>query len=66
MTFVFPDAKVEAYRRSVFYMKLNSVVDGSTLNCCEQYLLLKAMSEDLLYARIAEPDMSAVNFNFRD
>ena len=32
VTFAFPDAKVEAYRRSVLHLNLNSAVDGSILN----------------------------------
>ena len=68
VTFAFPDVKVEAYRRSVLHLNLNSAVDGSALNWCVQDMLLELMSEDLLFAKTSEPQMTAVNLNdiFRD
>ena len=68
VTFAFPDVKVEAYRRSVLRLKLISAVDGSALNWCEQHLLRELMSEDLLFAKISEPEMTVINFDnhFRD
>ena len=68
VTFAFPDVKVEAYRRSVLHMDLISAVDGSTLNWCEQNVLRELMSEDLLFAKLSEPEMTVVNFDdhFRD
>ena len=68
VTFAFPDVKVEAYRRSVLHLNLNSAVEGSALNWCEQHVLRELMSEDLLFAKIAEPEMTAINFDdhFRD
>ena len=68
VTFAFPDVKVEAYRRSVLHLNLISAVDGSTLNWCEQNTLRELMSEDLLFAKISEPEMTIINFNdhFRD
>ena len=63
VTFVFPDAKIRAYRRSVLQLKLISVIDGSTHNWWEQNVLHESMSEDLLFAKISEPDMTAVNSN---
>ena len=64
----FPDVKVEAYRRSVLHLNLISAVDGSTLNWCEQNTLRELMSEDLLFAKISEPEMTIINFDdhFRD
>ena len=62
VTFAFPDAKMGAYRKSVLHLNLNLVVDLSTLNWCEQNVLRESMSEDLLFAKISEPDMIAVNF----
>ena len=56
-----PDAKVEAYRRSVLHLNLISVVDGS-----EQNVLREPMSNNLLFAKIAEPYMTAVDQHFRD
>ena len=51
-------------------MHLNfiSAVDGSALNWCEQHVLRELMSEDLLFAKTSEPEMTVVNFDdhFRD
>ena len=68
VTFAFPDVKVEAYRRSVLHLNLISAVDGSTLNWCEQHTLRELMSEDLLFTKISEPEMTVINFDdhFRD
>ena len=68
VTFAFPDFKVEAYRRPVLHMNLISAVDGSSLNWCEQQALRELMSEDLLFAKISEPEMTIINFDdhFRD
>ena len=68
VTFAFPDVKVEAYRRSVLHLNLVSAVNGSALNWCEQYVLRELMSEDLLFAKISEPEMTVINFDdhFRD
>ena len=62
-TFAFPDVKVEAYWRSLLHLNLISVKDRSTLNWCEQNVPRELMSVDLLFTKIAEPDMTAVNFN---
>ena len=68
VTFAFPDFKVEAYRMSVLHLNLISAVDGSVLNLCDQHVLRELMSEDLLFGKIAEPEMMVVNFDdhFRD
>ena len=68
VTFAFPDVKVEAYRRSVMHLNLISAEDGSVLNWCEQHVLRELMSEDLLFGKIAEPEMTVVNVDdhFRD
>ena len=63
VTFAFPDVKVEAYRRSVPHLNLISAVDGSALNWCEQHVLRELMSEDLLFAKISEPEMTVINFD---
>ena len=63
VTFAFPDVKVEAYRRSVLHLNLISAVDGRTLNWCEQHALRELMSEDLLFAKISEPEMTVINFD---
>ena len=68
VTFAFPDVKVEAYRRSVLHLNLISAVDGSALNWCEQHVLRELMSDDLLFAKISEPEITVINFDnhFRD
>ena len=66
VTFVFTDVKIEAYRRSVLHLNLISAVDGSALNWCEQHVLRELMSEDLLLAKISEPEMTVVNLIFDD
>ena len=61
VTFAFPDVEVEAYRSSVLHLNLISAVDGSALNWCEQRVLLEFLSEDLLFAKISEPEMTVIN-----
>ena len=62
------EVKVEAYRRSVLHLKLISAVKGSALDWCEQHALREVMSEDLLLAKILEPEMTIISFvdHFRD
>ena len=55
VTHVFPDVQVEAYRHSVLYFNLVSVVDCSVLNWVEQRELRGLASEYQLFGRIAEP-----------
>ena len=45
------------------HLNLISAVDGSALNWCEQHVLRELMSEDLLFAKISEPEMTVVNFD---
>ena len=68
VVFAFLDVKVEAYRRSVLHLNLISAVDGSALKWCEQHVLRELKSEDLLFAKISEREMTVVNFDdhFRD
>ena len=62
VSFAYPEVKVEAYRRSVLHLNLISAVNRSILNWCEQNNVLREMmSEDLLFANIAETEMTAVN-----
>ena len=68
VTFAFPHVKVEAYRRSVLHLNLISAMDRSVLNWCQQHVLRELMSEDLLFGKISEPEMTVANFDdhFRD
>ena len=52
----------------MLHLNLISAVDGSTLNWCEQHTLRELMSEDLLFAKKSEPEMTVINFDdhFRD
>ena len=63
VTCAFTDVKVEAYRRSVLHLNLISAVDRSALNWCEQHALRELMSEDLLFAKISEPEIFVINFD---
>ena len=63
MSFVFPDVQVKAYRNSVLYVKLVSVVDCSVLNWVEQRELRGLASDDRLFGRIAEPGWMLMDFN---
>ena len=53
---------------SVLHLNLISAEDRSTLSWCEQHALRELMSEDLLFAKISEPEMTVINFDdhFRD
>ena len=68
VTFALPDVKVDPYRRSLLHLNLVSAVDGSALNWFEQQALREMMSEDLLFAKISEPEMAVIRFEdlFRD
>ena len=52
----------------MLHLNLISAVDGSSLNCCEQHVLRDFMSEDMLFAKMSEPEITVVNFDdhFRD
>ena len=55
MSYVFLDVQVKAYRNSVLYVNLVSVVDCSVLNWVEQKELKGLASDDRLFGKIAEP-----------
>ena len=65
VTFVFPDVKMDAYRRSVLQLNHISAVDGSGFDWCEQHALRKKMSQYLLFTKKI---MTVINFDdhFRD
>ena len=63
MSFVFPDVQVKAYRNSVLYVNMVSVVDCSVLNWVEQKELSGLASDDRLFGRIAEPGWVLMDFN---
>ena len=45
----------------MLHLNLISAVNGSTFNWCEQHALRELMSEDLLFAKISEPEMTVIN-----
>ena len=63
ITFAFPDVQVKAYRNSVLYVNLVSVVDCSVLNWVDQSELRRLASDDRLFGRIAEPGWVLMDFN---
>ena len=63
ITFAFPDVQVKAYRNSVLYVNLVSVVDCSVLNWVEQSELRRLASDDRLFGRIAQPGWVLMDFN---
>ena len=63
ISYVFPDVQVKAYRNSVLYGNLLSVVDCSVLNWVEQKELRKLCSENRIFGRIAEPGWILMDFN---
>ena len=63
MSFVFPDVQFKAFRNSVLYVNLVSVVDCSVLNWVEQKELRGLASDDRLFGRIAEPGWVLMDFN---
>ena len=64
VTHVFPDVQVEAYRHSVLYVNLVSVLGCSVLNwVVEQRELRRMASEDRIFGRIAEPGLVLMDLN---
>ena len=63
MSFAFPDVQLKAYRNSVLYVNLVSVVGCSVLNWVEQKELRGLFSDDRLFGRIAEPGWVLLDFN---
>ena len=47
----------------MLHLNLISAVDGSALYWGEQHALREIMSEDLLFAKISEPEMTVINFD---
>ena len=63
ISFAFPDVQIKAYRNSVLYVNLVSVVDCSVVNWVEQKELRGLASDDRLFGRIAEPGWVLMDFN---
>ena len=63
MSHAFPDVQVKAYRNSVLYVNLVSVVGCSVLNWLEKKELRGLASDDRLFGRIAELGWLLMDFN---
>ena len=63
MSFEFPDVQVKAYRNSVLYVNLVSVVDCSVLNWVEQREPRGLASDDRLFGGIMKPGWVLMDFN---
>ena len=59
VTFIYGPA---AYRNSVVYVSLISVLDGTALNWCKQEELRARMSDTLLFGKVKDPDLMVFNF----
>ena len=63
VTFGFPYPRIGTYGRSALHLSLISVIHGSTLYWCAQNVLREAMSQDLLFGKLADSELIAINFN---
>ena len=57
VTYAFPDPLVTAYRYSVTHLSLISILDGTTLNWCQQEVLRAQMSNTVLFGKVKDPDL---------
>ena len=63
VTYAFPDPLVTAYRYSVTHLSLISILDGTTLNWCQQEVLRAQMSNTVLLGKVKDPEL--VTYIFR-
>ena len=62
LTYAFPDPLVTTYRYSVTHLCLVSVLDGTTLNWCQQELLRAQMSSTVLFGKVKDAELIVCNF----
>ena len=62
VTYAFPDPLVTAYRNSVTHLSLISILDGTTLNWCQQEVLRAQMSNTVLFGKVKEQELTVYNF----
>ena len=62
VTFAFPDPLVTAYRYSVTHVSLISVLDGTTINWCQQEVLRAQMSNTVLFGKLKDPELIVYSF----
>ena len=63
VTYAFPGPLVTAYRYSVTHLSLISILDGTTLNWCQQEELRAQMSNTVLFGKVKDPEL--VTYSFR-
>ena len=62
VTYAFPDPLVTAYRNSVTHLSLISILDGTTLNWCQQEVLRAQMSNTVLFGKVKNQELMVYNF----
>ena len=62
VTYAFPDPLVTAYRYSVTHLSLISILDGTTLNWCQQEVLRPKMSNTVLCGKVKDPELMVYSF----
>ena len=62
VTYAFPDPLVTAYRYSV---SLISILDGTTLNSCQQEVLRAQMSNTVLFGKVKDPELMIYSFRLQ-
>ena len=62
VTYAFPDPLVTAYRNSVTHLSLISILDGTTLNWCQQEVLRAQMSNTVLFGKVKDQELMVYNF----
>ena len=62
VTYVFPDPLVTAYSNSVTHLSLISILDGTTLNWCQQEVLRAQMSNTVLFGKVKDTELMVYSF----
>ena len=62
VTYAFPDPLVTAYRYSVTHLSLISILDGMTLNWCQQEVLRAQMSNTVLFGKVKDAELMVYSF----
>ena len=62
VTYAFPDPLVTAYRYSVTHLSLISILDGTTLNWCQQEVLRAQMSNTVLFGKVKDAELMVYSF----
>ena len=62
VTYAFPDPLVTAYRYSVTHLSLISIMDGTTLNWCQQEVLRAQMSNTVLFGKVKDAELMVYSF----